>query len=372
MEPRDQNYVRYNFEYDAKVRVAFIGAGGHSFRNVYPTFQYAPVDLVAICDLDADRAAAFARQFGASASYTDHREMLTKEKPDAVFIVTTYDEHGRPQATQLALDALGAGCHVWMEKPTAASVAEVRELMDTSQRVNRYVMTGLKKIFFPSITRAKEIINSVEFGRPTSIYIRYPQSMPPLEERGDLRNVQGLLDHIYHPGAIINYLMGQVDSISYHWEPFSGGSVTSLKFTSGAVGTLHMPGARSGTAPLERLEVVGEHAVIVVDNGVKVTYYRPAERPAYGRSASYLVDNDVAPLTWEPEFSLGQLYNKNIFYLGYVQEVVHFCESVLTETPPSKGTLAQSLEIAKLFEAYCTTEPGTEVAINQAAHVDAK
>lgn len=364
MEPQDSDYVRYNFEYEDKVRIAFIGAGGHSFRNVYPTFQYAPVDLVAVCDLDASRAAAFARQFGATSSYSDHREMLDREKPDAIFIVTTYDAEGRPQATQLALDALEAGCHVWMEKPTAASVAEVEQLMETSRRTGRYVMTGLKKTFFPSIVKVKHTIESPEFGRPASMYIRYPQTMPPLDQRHDLRNVRGLLDHIYHPGSIITDLMGKIESFSYEWEPLTGGSVTCLKFTSGAVGTLHMPGGGSGSSPLERLEVVGEHASIVVDNGVKVTYYRPAERPAYGRSASYLVDNDAAPLTWEPEFSLGQLYNKNIFYLGYVPEVLHFCESVLTRTPPEKGTLDQSLEIAKLFEGYRTTEPGVQAYIN--------
>lgn len=367
MKIREQEYITYNFEYDEKIRAAFIGAGGHSFRNVYPTFQYAPIDLVAVCDLDLQRAAAFARQFGARANYTDHHQMLAQENPDAVFIVTTYDAEGRPQATRLALEALEAGCHVWMEKPTAASVADVHQLIETSHRVNRYVMTGLKKTFFPSIVRTKDIISSEEFGKPVSLYIRYPQSMPPLEQRGDLRNVQGLLDHIYHPGSIIHELMGPVEKFSYQWEPFTGGSVTSLVFTSGAVGTLHMPGGGSGTGPLERLEVVGEHAHVVVENGVKVTYYRPAKRPAYGRSASYLVDNEVAPLTWEPEFSLGQLYNKNIFYLGYVPEVLHFCDSVLGKMPPSKGTLDASLEIAKLFEAYCTTEAGREVIINQPA-----
>ena len=78
------------------------------------------------------------------------------------------------------------------------------------------------------------------------------------------------------------------------------------------------------------------------------------------------MEDEAAPLTWEPEFSLGQLYNKNIFLLGYVQEVLHFCESVLSGTAPTKGTLEESLEIAKLFEAYCTTPPGTVVTINEA------
>ncbi|MDQ3653942.1 MAG: Gfo/Idh/MocA family oxidoreductase [Chloroflexota bacterium] len=361
--------VQYNFEYDRKLRVAFIGAGGHAFRNVYPTFQYAPVELVAICDRQGDRAAAFARQFGARATYTDHRQMLAAEQPDATFIVTSYDEQGRPQATLLAKDAMEAGSHVWMEKPTAASVAEVRMLMETSERTGRYLVTGLKKTFFPSIVRVGEIIGSEEFGRPLSLYIRYPQSMPPLDQRHDLNAVRGLLDHIYHPASIIHNLMGPIETFSYQWEPFTGGSVTNLKFTSGAIGMLHMPGGGSGASPLERLEVVGAHANIVVENGVKVTYYRPARRPAYGRSASYLVENDVAPLVWEPEFSLGQLYNKNIFYLGYVPEVLHFCDSVLTGTPPSKGTLDQSLEIVKLFEGYCVTEPGVEAYINQPASV---
>lgn len=365
--PEPESTIKYNFEYERKLRICYIGAGGHSFRNVLPTFQYAPVDFLAICDQDAARAEAYARQFGARTFYIDHREMLERERPDAVFIVTSYHPDGRVQATDLALDALQAGVHVWMEKPTAASVDEVRRLMVVSGETGRFVMTGLKKIFFPAIAKAREIISAPEFGRPSSLYVRYPQHMPPFEERADLRTITSLLDHIYHPGAIINYLMGPIGRVSYEWEPVNGSSVTTLRFVSGAIGTLHFSAGASGSSPLERLEVIGEGANLVVENGVKLTYYRKANRPAYGRSASFLVEDEAAPLYWEPEFSLGQLYNKNIFYLGYVPEVLHFCESVLSGTAPTKGTLDESLEIAKLFEVYRTTPPGTVVTINQAA-----
>jgi predicted dehydrogenase len=356
--------IRYNFEYERKLRACFIGAGGHSFRNVYPTFQYAPVDLAAVCDRDGEHAAAYARQFGAAAHYTDHREMLERERPDAVFIVTSYGPDGRVQATDLALDALSAGVHVWMEKPTAASVREVEQLMEVSAEHGRYVMTGLKKVFSPAMEKVKRIISSPEFGRPSSIYIRYPQHMPPFGERGDLKRVTGFLDHIYHPASITHYLMGRIERIVYDWEPFNGGSVTTIRFLSGAVGTMHLTAGSSGSSPLERVEVVGEGANVVVENGVGLTYYRRAERPTYGRDPSFLVDEEVAPLRWEPEFSLGQLYNKNIFYLGYVPEVLHFCESILAERPPRKGTLEESLEIVKLFEAYNRTPPGEVAAIN--------
>lgn len=357
--------IKYNFEYDKKVKVCFIGAGGHSFRNVYPTFQYAPIELLALCDKNEGKARDYARQFGAKNYYTNHHEMLEKERPDAVFIVTAYTPEGRVQATDIALDALKADTHVWMEKPTAATTEEIKELIVKSKEKNLQVMTGLKKIFFPAIEKVKQIINQPEFGKPSSIYIRYPQNMPQLENRGDLTKLTSLLDHIFHPASVLHYLMGNISDFSYLWEPNNGGSVTNMTFSSGAIGTMHLTAGMSGSSPLERLEVIGEGSNIVVENGVKVTYYRNAKRPSYGRSSSYLVDNEDAPLYWEPEFSLGQLYNKNIFYLGYVSEVLHFCESILEEKPLEKGTLKESLEILKLFEAYCTTEPGNLIKINK-------
>ena len=48
------------------VRAGFVGCGSHSFRNVYPTFQFAPVELVATCDLDLAKAQAFAGKLGAT------------------------------------------------------------------------------------------------------------------------------------------------------------------------------------------------------------------------------------------------------------------------------------------------------------------
>jgi predicted dehydrogenase len=361
----EQSRVKYNYEYEEKLKICFIGAGGHSYRNVYPTFQYAPVDLAAICDRNKDRAEAYARQFGARRAYTDHREMLEKERPDAVFIVTSYHPDGRVQATDLAMDALNAGVHVWMEKPTASSIQEVQQLIEVSKNKNRYVMSGLKKVFFPTIEKVKEIIESPEFGQASSIYIRYPQAMPPFEQRSDLTKLRGLLDHIFHPAAIIYYLMGQIAQLSYEREPMNGGTVTNMKFKSGAVGTLQLTAGMSGSSPLERLEVIGEGANVIVDNGVKLIYYRKAKRPSYGRSSSFLVDNEIAPLYWEPEFSLGQLYNKNIFYLGYVPEVLHFCESILSGKPPVKGTLTESMEILKLFEAYRNTPESTIAVLNE-------
>jgi predicted dehydrogenase len=355
--------ITYNFEYERRLKACFIGAGGHSYRNIYPSLRYAPVDLAAVCDVDGDRAAQYAQLFGAGRSYTDHREMLAAETPEVVFIVTAYHPDGRVQATDLAQDVLAAGAHVWMEKPTAASLAEVRDLEASSERHGRFVMTGLKKMFFPTIEKLKSIIDSPEFGRVSSIAVRYPQALPPPERRGDLVAMQSFLDHIYHPAAILLHLMGPVDRMSYEWEPANGAAAVSLRFKSGAIGSLHFAAGQSGTSPLERVEVIGNRANAVVENGVRLTYYRRAALPSYGRAASFIQDDHEAPIVWEPECSLGQLYNNNLFYLGYVPEILHFCDSVLSGTPPAKGTLQDAARIMALFEAFQRTPAGVTVSL---------
>ena len=87
----------YNFEFaeEEKIRVGYLGCGGHSYRNVYPCFQYAPTDLMAVCDLNEERARHYARQFGARRHFTDYQEMLSECELDAVFVVTGYDKRDR-------------------------------------------------------------------------------------------------------------------------------------------------------------------------------------------------------------------------------------------------------------------------------------
>lgn len=355
--------IRYNFEYERRLKACFIGAGGHAYRNVYPTFRYAPVDLVGICDLSKERADGFARVFGAERTYTDHHEMLAVEKPDVVFIVTSYTKDGHVQATQLAKDVAEAGAHVWMEKPTAASRAEVEELIAVSKRNGRNIMTGLKKTFFPAIEKLKDIVTAPEFGRLTSLVVRYPQALPPPDKRGDLVAMQSVIDHIYHPGAIISFLAGEIERASFEWAEPTGATIASLKFKSGAIGALHFSAGQSMGGPLERVEAIGEGSHAVVENGVKLTHYRKAKLPSYGRASSWIQPEESATLLYEPEFSLGQLYNNNMFTLGYVPEVLHFCEAVLEGRAVTKGTLETALEIMKLYDFYATTPHGVSAQI---------
>jgi len=351
---------------DHKIRAGFIGCGGHAFRNVYPTFQFAPVDLVATCDLHEDRAKQFARQFGAHRHYTDHREMLEKEDLDGVFIVTGYGPDNRPLYPPLAIDCMKAGCNAWTEKPPAASVAEIEKMMAVEKETGKFTFVGLKKAYFPAIERLKEITERPEFGGLMSLYLKYPQYIPNENEK-DLATslrMRGFLDHIVHPGSIIDYLAGKIRHIYYERSP-QGGGIMNIKFTSEATGVLHFTSGRSNTSPLERIEVIGHGENAVVDNGVRLTYYRKGNRGegGYGRATNFMGPDDQAPITWEPEWSLGQLYNKQIFLLGYAFEVIEFANCILQNRYPTRGNLESARELLKLYEAF-QHPPGQIIPIN--------
>ncbi len=359
---------------EEEIRAGFIGCGSHSFRNVYPTFQFAPVRLIATCDLEIEKARAFADRFGARSAYSDYREMLEEEDLDAVFAVTGYDGRGRPFYPRIACDCLEAGVHVWMEKPPAASCEEVETMERAAEKAGKNVMVGFKKMFFPANEKAKELMSREEFGRASLVSLQYPQYLPTGEElaryAGGERvgGVVGFLDHICHPISILVFLMGMPETLHYE-RSFSGSGAATFTYASGEVASLALTSGASRNAGMERTVIVadsGRH--VVVDNCVRVSYHRgPPYRPGegYGSAPDFFTGapEDVTAV-WEPEFSLGQLYNKGLFLLGYYNEVNEFARSILEGRSVAKGTLAEARQITRIFEAF-SEGPGKTIRLGE-------
>lgn len=358
--------MRFNFHGklvdEKEIRAGFVGCGSHSSRNIYPTFQFAPVNLIATCDFSIEKAKAFAAKFGAQSAYSDYREMIEKEDLDAVFIVTGYDKNGRPTYPPIALDCLNAGCHVWMEKPPAATCAELRQLKEAAESNGKNVQVGLKKMFFPANEKAKELMSTDDFGETSLVMLQYPQHIPTVEEFDLYLNkfervgsVVGFLDHLCHPVSLLVYLMGMPGTL-YYDRSSRGAGVSTFGFESGAVASIaHTQGA-SSNGGMERTTIISSGRHIVVDNNVRVSYHRtPPSEPGtgYGSSPNFFTGTtQQTTAVWEPEFSLGQLYNKGLFLLGYYNEVNEFARSILENRPVKKGTLEHALQVTRIFEAY--------------------
>ncbi len=343
---------------EPRIRAGFIGCGSHSFRNIYPTFQFAPVDLVAVCDLVPAKARTFAAQFGAQRAYTDYHEMLTRENLDAVFIVTGYDPQGRPLYPALAADCLAAGCHVWTEKPPAATTAEIERLQAASRAAGKHMMVGLKKMFFPANEKAKALISDDDFGALSLATLDYPQYVPAVDEfqayldQGQRTSAVGFLDHLCHPASLLLYLLGMPASLSYERSAYGAGLAT-FRYASGAVAAMTFSHGAPGNRGMERTVLISDRGRrVVVENNIRVFYDRMVGL-GYGNEPNYYQGApEQVSAVWEPEFSLGQLYNKGLFLLGYYGEVNEFARALLEDRPPVKGTLEHAWQVTRLFEAF--------------------
>ena len=350
--------VLYNIDAERRIRVGMIGCGWHPYMNLLPSFRYAPIDLVATCDIDLRRAQETARIFGGERSYADYRELLEKERDrlDAVVVVTNYYPDGRPRYPEIVTAALEAGLHVWMEKPPGSSLADVKALQATSARTGKYVQVGVKKGFYPAIDRMKEISQREEFGGLVSLYATYPLRIPPADKREDLVAMRSLLDVLWHPAGAIHHIAGDADYLTYRAAGNNGG-VAMFKFKNGAVGVLHMTGGEPQGVPsitMEWMEVVGANQSLMLDNNVRLTWYRKPTPPpgGYQRAATFIGDDEGAARYWEPEMSRGTVYNSNHMLSGYALELNHFAHAVLTGQPPTMGNLEQCEEIMAWFEAF--------------------
>src|ERR1700733_14831843 len=98
------------------VGFAVIGCGSNAQIAHFPSIKRTPgAVLVACCDIDAETAEGAAQQWGATAWYTDYRQLFAKQRNlDAVIIATPNNGH-RNQAVAAAR----AGAHVIVEKPLA-------------------------------------------------------------------------------------------------------------------------------------------------------------------------------------------------------------------------------------------------------------
>lgn len=137
------------------LRAAVVGVGhlGRFHAEKYAALD--GVDLVAVCDLDIERA----RQVAALHStevVSDHRELLGRI--DAVTIAADTSAH-----FELARDFLENGIHVLVEKPMTATSAQGRELTRIADRNDLRLQVGHVERFNPALLSARQRLSTVQF-----------------------------------------------------------------------------------------------------------------------------------------------------------------------------------------------------------------
>ncbi|MBC8008476.1 MAG: Gfo/Idh/MocA family oxidoreductase [Burkholderiales bacterium] len=341
--------MSYQRDFPQRLRVAVIGVGSHSYRNILPTLHHLPVQLVALCDLNLDLVSRTAAEYGVAGCYTETAAMYAAEKLDAVFICV-----GPAQHPALAIEAFQAGVHVWMEKPPGARASDVEDML--RHRGDCVGVVGFKKAFMPATTKARELFVTGPYAPVRTLLGVYPMDIPAdgatvLAER----KFQNWLANGCHPLAFLIAVGGPVAAVTTHRSKLGGGALV-LEYTSGAIGNLHLAEGGNNSQPMEHYAVFGQGAHLTIDNVSRVALHRGIPFD-YGRTTSFVPPGEASgTVVWEPQAMLGTLENKSAFTQGTFEEMHTFCQLALGEIPADNvatnpASLEFALHLMRVYEA---------------------
>jgi UDP-N-acetylglucosamine 3-dehydrogenase len=181
-----------------KLGVAVIGTGfwGRNHARVFKELE--ETELLAVCDINAERAKNVAKQFGVRA-YTSMGKLLKNKDIEAVSICVW-----SLNLAKETLKALKAGKHVLVEKPMATNVKQAEKLLETAEEEGLHLSVGFLMRFIPGIQHMKNAIEDKTIGNLVCATAKRVSEWP--ERIGDVGVVK---DTAIHDIDIIRYFFGE-------------------------------------------------------------------------------------------------------------------------------------------------------------------
>lgn len=145
-----------------RVRTGVIGAGAISGQYLRTASSFPILDVCAIADLEPERAAARAAEFGIACAPSPD-ELLADPEIELVLNLTVPKVHA-----EVALACLSAGKHTYHEKPFAVSRDEGRAILDEAAARNLRVGCAPDTFLGAGLQTARAVLDSGRLGRPVA------------------------------------------------------------------------------------------------------------------------------------------------------------------------------------------------------------
>jgi myo-inositol 2-dehydrogenase / D-chiro-inositol 1-dehydrogenase len=221
----------------SQLRVGLVGAGGVGVRHATTLAGLDGVRLVAVADVDADRAQDLARRHGATPC--PDVEALLGERLDAVWLCLPPFAHG--PAEQLVLEA---GLPFFVEKPLAANLADAERIAASVADSGVVTATGYHWRGMPGVDRAREVLDGSPVRLAQGLWL---DKVPPVSWWPQRRLSGGqVVEQATHLVDCMRALVGEPVRVSAAAARIPGrdpalvdpATVATLTFDTGAVATL--------------------------------------------------------------------------------------------------------------------------------------
>ena len=149
----------------AKVKMAILGCGGMSGAHARRYKNHPDVEIVALCDVNEEIVNGYIDRNLEGYEprpqvFTDAATMYAEIKPDAVTIVTPHTMH-----FDHGMQALDAGCHVFMEKPMVTESGQAHELAKKAKDTGKIFVVGYNTPCTPAFKWLRDAIRNNELGK---------------------------------------------------------------------------------------------------------------------------------------------------------------------------------------------------------------
>lgn len=300
------------------LKVGIIGAGRIGKVHTESITKYVPnAEVKAIADpFMNDATAEWAKSMGVKEIYKDYKEILKDEEIEAVLVCSSTDTH-----SQISIEALQAGKHVFCEKPVDHNLERIKRVLDEVKESGKKFQVGFNRRFDHNFRAIKEAVKAGKIGEPHIIRVtsRDPEA-PPAE----YVKVSGgiFLDMTIHDFDMVRYLSGsEVEEVyaagTVLVDPAIGEAgdidtaIITLKFANGALG--------------------------VIDNSRRAAYGYDQRAEVFGSKGSVATANDAASTavlsTEEGIVSEKPLYFFLERYMqSFAEEVRQFVDAIVNDT----------------------------------------
>jgi predicted dehydrogenase len=217
------------------VRLGVVGLGywGPNLARNFDAIEGC--ELAWLCDASEAARTKLASAFPDARATADLDDLLADGELDAVVLATPVPTHA-----ELAIKALRAGKHCFVEKPLATTVADAQRAVEAAEETGRILMVGHLLEYHPAVSRLKELVDQGKLG---PLYYIYGNRV----NLGQLRAEENALWSLgAHDVSVVLHLIDEEPiECSAHGKSYVRGGVEDvvfcyLRFPSGRVAHLHL------------------------------------------------------------------------------------------------------------------------------------
>lgn len=346
-----------------RVKVGIVGCGWVALTDYFPALGHdyvrERVELVAVCDVAAERARTVGERYGAAEVWSSYEEMIARTEAEAIVLLTPIPLHFRQ-----GVAALEARKHVYIQKTMTTTYAEACRLIELAARRDLTLCASPGQMLDPAHQRAKALIEAGTFGK---ICFARGQGSHPGHENVDTYGIDPtwyyrpgggpVMDVAVYPLHSLTGLLGPVTRVTafsgivrpnrtYRGEPIDvqmdDSTLLLLDFGDSVFAEVHGTYCQlASNTP--QIELFGEHGIIQLggwtNRSVPLQIY--TDRDMLGLDKGWYQPQGLTPLLKHT-----------------VADLVHFAECVAAGQKPVHSAAHAAHVIDVIEKAYVAAKTG--------------